>query len=123
MARERILIVEDESVTALHLQEHLSRLGYHVPAVASSGEEAVRLAHELSPDLVLMDVKLAGAMNGVDASERIREKAAIPIVYLTAYAHAFMQGPNRMQPPKICITKPFSLPALKATIELALSEP
>lgn len=121
MASKRILIVEDETVTALHLQQELSRLGYHIPAVASSGEEAVRLAEELNPDLVLMDVKLAGSMDGLDASQRIREKAAIPIVYVTAYPHSFVQAPNRMQPPKICIGKPFSLPALQATIQLALS--
>ena len=78
MARKRILIVEDETITALHLRQDLHRLGYQVSGSATSGEEAVLMAEQLNPDLVLMDVKLAGNMDGVEASQRIQEKRSVP---------------------------------------------
>ncbi len=120
MARERILIVEDEAITALHLGQQLSHLGYQISASVTSGEEAVRLAQELSPNLVVMDVKLAGRMDGVEASRRIQEKIDVPVIYLTAYPDVFLQAPSRMQQPGICISKPFSAPDLQGIIEIAL---
>jgi CheY-like chemotaxis protein len=104
VARKRILIVEDEAITAFQLREQLDRLGYHVSASAATGEEALRLAEELNPDLVLMDVKLAGLMDGIEASQRIQEKRPVPVVYLTAYSNVFLGAPARMQNPGICIS-------------------
>lgn len=121
MAGKRILIVEDETITALHLRQDLHRLGYQVSGSATSGEEAVRMAEQLNPDLVLMDVKLAGNMDGVEASRRIQEKRSVPVVYLTSYPQVFLQGPGRMQQPGICLSKPFSSPALEQSIEIALN--
>jgi CheY-like chemotaxis protein len=120
VARKKILIVEDETITALHLRQHLSRLGYQVSAAATSGEEAVLLAEQLNPDLVLMDVKLAGKMDGVEASQRIQEKRSVPVIYLTSYPNVFLSGFGRMQEPGICLSKPFSSPVLEQTIEIAL---
>lgn len=120
MAREKILIVEDEAITAMHLGEQLSRLGYEVSASASSGEEAVRLAEKLNPNLVVMDVRLDGFMDGVEASRQIHERVGAPVVYLTAYPDVFLRAPARMQKPGICIAKPFSAPALAGVIEIAL---
>ncbi len=117
----KILIVEDEMITALDLQHQLRRLGYQVSACAQSGEEAVGLVQELHPDLVLMDVNLAGAINGIEASRRIRESQRIPIVYLTAHPKVFLQTPAPMQEPGLCITKPFSLSELRAAIQVALA--
>ena len=121
VARKRILIVEDETITALHLCKDLDRLGYQVSGSATSGEEAVLLAEQLNPDLVIMDVKLAGKMDGVEASQRIQEKRAVPVVYLTSYPDVFLPGVNRMQQPGLCLSKPFSSPALEKTIEIALA--
>jgi CheY-like chemotaxis protein len=123
VARKKILIVEDETITALHLRQQLNHLGYQVSGSASSGEEAVLMAEQLNPDLVLMDVKLAGKMDGVEASERIQEKRAVPVVYLTSYPEVFLQGFGRMQQPGLCLSKPFSTPALEKTIEIALASP
>jgi CheY-like chemotaxis protein len=120
VARERILIVEDECVTALHLRQQLNRLGYEVGGSVTSGEEAVRVAEELRPDLVIMDVKLAGVMDGVEASRRIQEKVGAPVVYMTAYPDIFLRAPAGMQQPRICISKPFSAGDLRDVIEIAL---
>jgi CheY-like chemotaxis protein len=123
MADVKILVVEDETITALHVQQQLNRLGYHVSASVTSGEEAVRLAEDLNPNLVLMDVKLGGEMDGVEASRQIQEKIGVPVIYLTAYSSTFVQSPSAMQHPGICLSKPFSPAALKASIEIALRVP
>jgi CheY-like chemotaxis protein len=115
-----ILIVEDEMITALDLRNQLRRLGYRVSALAVSGEEAVRMSEELNPDLILMDVHLAGAMNGVEASRRIQGIRPIPVVYLTAYSNPFVRALAQIQP-QLCVSKPFSLPELKMAIDIALA--
>lgn len=116
----KILIVEDEMITAFDLGNQLRRLGYRVSALAKSGEEAVRLAAELDPDLVIMDVNLAGAMNGIEASRRIQETRRIPVIYLTAYPNVFIRTPAQMQQPYLCVSKPFSVPELQTVIDIAL---
>jgi signal transduction histidine kinase len=80
-----LLIVEDESVTALHLREHLEKLGYTITAVAGSGEQALRILEERRPDLVLMDVRLAGGLSGTQTAKIIDERFRIPVVYMTAH--------------------------------------
>ena len=122
MRNPNILIVEDEMITALDLRNQLRQAGYGVGALATSGEDAVRMSEEFKPDLVLMDVKLAGTMNGIDASRRIQETMRIPVIYLTSYPDVFIKAPNQMQPPYLCISKPFSLPELKTLIDIALQQ-
>ena len=121
MDSRKILIVEDEMITALDLRHQLHRLGYQVSAVAKSGEEAVRLSEELHPDLVLMDVNLEGAMDGIEASRRIQATARIPVVYLTAYPNLFVRTPSQMQQPYLCLSKPFSVPDLQVVLNIALA--
>jgi CheY-like chemotaxis protein len=81
----RILVVEDESIIQLDLLHQLRRLGYSVVGSAASGEEAVVKAAELMPDLVLMDVSLAGQMDGIEAAAQIRAARTVPILFLTAH--------------------------------------
>ncbi len=85
MIEKQILIVEDEVIVAKNIQNRLEGLGYSVPAIISSGEEAIEKTKEIQPDLVLMDVKLEGKMDGVVAADQIRKQFNIPIIYLTAY--------------------------------------
>jgi CheY-like chemotaxis protein len=80
----KILIVEDEGIVALDIQARLEGLGYEVPAILATGEEAIRTAVELQPDLVLMDIRLRGELDGLQAAEQIRVRCGIPIVFLTA---------------------------------------
>ncbi|MDQ7054267.1 MAG: response regulator [candidate division KSB1 bacterium] len=84
--RTRVLIVEDENIVALDIQNRLQRLGYEVVGVASSGELAIRVALDTRPDLLLMDIRLKGKMDGIEAAKAIIKQLQIPVVYLTAYA-------------------------------------
>jgi len=108
----RILVVEDEGIVARDIEKSLLRLGYTVSAVAASGEDAVRLAGETLPELVLMDIRLAGAINGIEAAGQIRREFHIPVVYLTAYA-----DPSTLQQAKI--TEPGLTPAARLLTELS----
>src|SRR2546426_8380097 len=86
MEKARILVVEDESLIAEDIQERLKSSGYEVPAVAHSGEEALRASAETRPDLVLMDIRLKGGMDGVETARLLRERHNLPVIYLTGDA-------------------------------------
>lgn len=85
MTSARILVVEDENITAEDIGEGLKKMGYEVSAVVSTGEAAVKKAEELSPDLIIMDIRLKGKMDGIEAAQQIRMRFGIPVIYLTAY--------------------------------------
>src|SRR5215216_1190158 len=84
MAAVRILIAEDNELVALTLEEQLKGLGYDVIAVAHTGAEAIDLAARLSPDLIIMDIRMP-EVDGTEAASRINQKRSTPIVMLTAY--------------------------------------
>jgi PAS domain S-box-containing protein len=120
MTQARILIVEDEIVVAERIQQKLLGLGYGVLAVLASGEEAVAQTASLHPDLVLMDIGLSGAMDGVEAAEQIRSRFGIPVVYLTAYADNVVLQRAKVSEPFGYLLKPFREDVLCSTIEMAL---
>ena len=86
MNKPRILIVEDEPIVADDLSAQLERLNYQPVGPAASGAQAIALAGELRPDLVLMDIRLEGDMDGVEAVTQIRQRFRIPSVFLSAYS-------------------------------------
>jgi DNA-binding NarL/FixJ family response regulator len=116
----RILVVEDEFLTALNIKEDLSLSGYEVPALAKNGEEAIRLASELQPDLILMDILLDGSMNGIDAATEILKSRRIPLIYLTAHSSSDMLNQAKITEPFGYLSKPCSQSTLKSMIEMAL---
>ncbi len=116
----RILIVEDEGVVAKGLETQLRRLGYDVVASVASGEEAIQKAGETIPDLVLMDIMLAGKMDGIETAERIRFSYEIPVVYLTAYADRSVLARAKVTEPYGYLVKPLSERDLQSTLEMAL---
>jgi diguanylate cyclase (GGDEF)-like protein/PAS domain S-box-containing protein len=120
MAEVQILVVEDDSIVVMELRYRLQNLGYAVSGVASFGEEAIEKATEMRPDLVLMDIRLKGAMNGVRAAEEIRARFDIPVVYLTAYADEATLQRAKLTEPYGYIIKPFEERELHTTIEVAL---
>ena len=85
MASERILVVEDDSLARMDIQAALERAGYSVVGMVGTGEEAIEMADSLAPDLVLMDIRLEGDMDGVEAAGEISRRFDIPIIYLTVY--------------------------------------
>lgn len=115
-----IMLVEDEAVSAMDLREDLMRLGYHVPAVVACGEEAVRLAGEIRPDLILMDIMLEGPMSGIDAAAAIRKSHAIPIIYLTAHTDEETINKAKLTEPFGYLPKPCTMATMMSMIEVAL---
>jgi PAS domain S-box-containing protein len=120
MGGTKILIVEDEGIEALDIQQRLVSLGYPLPEIALSGEEAMTKAKEICPDLVLMDIKLHGEMDGVTAAQQIRDRLGIPIIYLTAYADERTLQRAKITEPYGYIVKPFKERELHITIDMAL---
>lgn len=120
MAKARILVVEDEGIIAKDIQNRLEGLGYAVPAIASSGEQAVSKAAETQPDLVLMDIRLKGEMDGVEAAGQVRDRFHIPVVYVTAYADDATLQRAKITQPFGYILKPFETRELHSAIEMAL---
>lgn len=115
-----ILVVEDEMIVARDIALQLRELGYRVAGHATRGEQAVALAGELRPDLVLMDIQLAGAMDGVTAAQAIRAQFALPVVFLTAFAADDMLARAKLAEPFGYILKPFTDRELRTVLEMAL---
>jgi PAS domain S-box-containing protein len=120
MGEANILVVEDEALVALSLQRKLRNLGYRVCGVVDAGEAAVQQAEELRPDLVLMDIMLAGEMNGTAAAEQIWSRFKIPVVYLTALSDEQTLQRAKIAEPFGYLLKPFEDRDLRAAIEVAL---
>jgi PAS domain S-box-containing protein len=119
-AAPRILVVEDERIVALDLASTLSELGYAIAGMATRGEEAIELALRLEPHLILMDVRLAGAMDGIQAAQTIRQQRDIPIVYLTAHSDSETLWRAARSAASGYLVKPFKSPELRCVIEIAL---
>lgn len=120
MAGEQILIVEDEGIIALDLKGRLNRLGYEVPAIAASGGEAFKYALDIKPDMILMDIRIKGDMDGVDTAHRIREFTNIPVIFISAHADAHTIERVKETCPYGYLTKPFNEKELLTTIETGL---
>ncbi len=120
MEKARILVVEDESLVAEDIAARLKRSGYEVPAVAHSGAEALQKAAETRLDLVLMDVRLKGDMDGVEAARRLTERHNLPVIYLTGDAEDTTLVRAKATEPLGYLLKPIEEKRLYATIEIAL---
>ncbi len=115
-----ILIVEDEAIVAADLAGKLRQLGYEVVGIAAQGEEAIAQVQRLGPQLVLMDIQLAGPMDGIEAAEAIRRRHDVPVIYLTAHSDAATLARAKLTGPFGYILKPFEERELATQIELAL---
>jgi two-component system, NtrC family, response regulator AtoC len=120
MNQSRIMIVEDERITAEDIHDILTHLGYTVTAVVSSGADAIREAERTRPNLVMMDIRIKGDMDGVETARAIREQFDIPVVYLTAHADRETLERAKLAEPLGYLVKPFQEPELQASIEMAL---
>ena len=120
MAGANILLVEGESDVAAYIVELLEALGYSISAVVVSGEQAIQAAAETRPDLVLLDILLEGSMDGVEASEHIRRRFNIPVVYLIDNANADLLRRAEIAEPFGYVLKPVEERRLHLNIEIAL---
>lgn len=115
----RVLIVEDEIINAKILQEFLINKGYEVLDVVTTGEDAVDYVSRIKPDIILMDIELAGNMNGIEAAEQINRGEHFPILYLTSQTNKEVVNRARETGPVGYIIKPFSPHQLEITMEMA----
>jgi PAS domain S-box-containing protein len=120
MDTTKILIVEDENIVALDIKNRLTKLGYLVAGRAVSGPEAIALAAESQPDLILMDIRLKGDMDGITAAEQIRDSWDIPVIFLTAYSDETTLQRAKITQPYGYLLKPFEDRDLHTTIAMAL---
>ena len=120
MARQTILIVEDESIIARDLQSTLVRAGYQVAGILDTGEDAVEFVRDHAVDLILMDIRLKGAIDGIQASNQIRRHLDVPVIYLTAFADDDTLRRAKASMPYGYITKPFDEQSLLLQIDIAL---
>ncbi len=119
MKKKQILIVEDERIVAEDIKTRLQKLGYKVPEILHSGEEAVKKAGDIRPDLVLMDIVLEGKIDGIEVASTIRSRFDIPVVYLTAYSDEKTLSRAKITEPFGYIIKPYDDKSLHTAIEIA----
>jgi PAS domain S-box-containing protein len=120
MNRTRVLIVEDEIIIAKNMKRRLEMLGCDVVGLVTSGEEAVEVAVETRPDVVLMDILLSGEMDGVEAAAQIRARCDVPIIYLSAYRDETILQRVAVSEPFGYISKPCRDQELQTSIAIAL---
>jgi PAS domain S-box-containing protein len=120
MSDTRILVVEDELIVAADIKVRLGLLGYQVVGMCASGEKALLLAEAMQPSLVMMDIRLQGALDGIATAQRLKERFQVPVVFLTAYAEDATLQRAKIAEPYGYILKPFEDRELKTVIEMAL---
>ncbi|WP_448560655.1 response regulator [Trichothermofontia sp.] len=115
-----VLIVEDEAVVAWGIQEILEKQGYRVIGIVASGEEAIQQAIATQPGLIIMDIRIAGAIDGIEAAREIQRQLDIPVVFLTAHTDEVTVDRAMTISPFGYIVKPFSPEQLQTVVDLAL---
>ena len=114
-----ILVVEDEAMTAMYMETFLRRKGYEVLKRVSTGEDAVYSVHSLKPDLVLMDIRLAGKMDGIESASKILSEtdSAVQVIFTTGYTDVELKDRALLLNPLGFFIKPVNMPELIKTIE------
>ena len=117
--RSKILIVEDEIIIAIDLKIRLEKLGYHVLGIALNGEDAIKKTVEKNPDLILMNLKLKGQLNGIETAQQIQNQYNIPIIYKTGTSNDNLEI-ERITEPSCYISKIFDDDEIKNYVETTL---
>ena len=120
MPPAKILIIEDDRVVARDIRQQLTRMGHTVVGSTGRGEDAVGLALNAEPELVLMDIRLEGSVDGIDAAQQIRERCRIPVVFLTAYSDDETVKRATVTKPFGYLLKPYEDSQLRTIIDMAL---
>lgn len=120
MAMARILVVEDGGLAALALERWLRDLGYAVVGVAATGADAICQAVEQRPDVVLMDIRLQGAMDGIAAARQIQAQVPVRIIYISAYGNEALQARIQSTHPAGYLQKPFDPETLEQLLTQVL---
>jgi len=121
MEKARILIVEDEAIIAMEVESQLQGLGYNVTSIVDTGVKAIKKAEEDKPDIILMDIRIKGEMDGIEAAEEIRNRFGIPVIFSTAYLDEDRIERAKITMPFGYVLKPIQERDLRVTIEMALN--
>jgi CheY-like chemotaxis protein len=122
MSKETILVIEDETIVGMELKDDLERLGYQVPEIVANGEDVVQAVARHHPDLLLMDVRIAGSVDGIEAAFQAKAEFDIPVIYLSAYSDPDTLRRAALTMPEAYLLKPFDEKELAANVELALAK-
>lgn len=120
MSGKSIMIVEDEQITAMELQSMLEDMEFEIGSVVDNAEAALEKIQESRPDLILMDIRLPGSMDGVELTKEISGSDPIPVVYLTAHSDPETLERAKETQPAGYLTKPVTEEDLKTTLEVVL---
>lgn len=119
MTRKTVLIVEDESIVALDLKQRLIRMGFDVLDIVSSAESALQAVARTTPDLIFLDIRLKGDVDGVKLGMQLRRSLAVPIIFLTAMTDSETMRRARAVRPAGFLIKPFDQHQLQAVVDRA----
>ena len=122
MNKSKVLIIEDESITAMELQKKLQLWGYPDPIAVASGENALELLEKVKPDLLLVDIKLQGDLDGIETVQEIKKKKDIPVIYITSFLDKDITQKAKATRPYSYLIKPLNMNELHINIELALDQ-
>ncbi len=120
MKKAKILIVEDEAIIAMEIESQLRSLGHKVTSIVDTGEKAIEKAEEDKPDLILMDIRIKGEKDGIEAAEEIRHRFGIPVIFSTAYLDEERIERAKITMPFGYVLKPIQERNLRVTIEMAV---
>ncbi|GAK58678.1 response regulator receiver protein [Candidatus Vecturithrix granuli] len=113
----KIIVVEDEALTAMNLKLQLARFGYNVSNIVPTGEEAIASIEQENPDLILMDIRLAGMLNGIETARQIQTTHKdLPIIFMTGYTDPELQKQAEQLHPLAYVIKPVNIQELKTII-------
>src|SRR5208283_2754805 len=115
---KKIVVVEDEAILALQVKDALLQMGHSITGIYTSGVKALEGIATVRPDLVLMDIKLKGKMDGIGTAERINKEYGIPIIYMTAHSEKDMIERAKMTAPYGYLLKPVNVKELQVVVEV-----
>jgi len=118
-AKMKVMVVEDDAIIGMDIEHRVRRLGYEVTGVADNAEEAIELAADTKPDIALMDIRLRGDIDGIDTARMLKERFALPVIFITAYSDLKMRSRALDLNPAGYIVKPIREVELKNTLEEA----
>lgn len=116
-----ILCVENDYITSYLLQKQIERIGFYFAGAVESGEEAIKRSQTIKPDLVLMDIKLSGFIDGIEAADYIVNKLDIPVIFITGYADLQTRKRAELVHPVNYLVKPVEMTQLQKVIEYTLT--
>ncbi|MDG5767409.1 response regulator [Balneolales bacterium ANBcel1] len=117
-----IICVENDHITSYLLQKQIERMGYNLIAMVETGEEAIEKVNALKPDLVLMDIRLSGTIDGIQAAEKIKAESGVPLIFITGSGDLQTRKRAEKAEPDEYLVKPVEMNVLKKVIQRSLME-